>query len=65
LGWYNPLNHTIEVDADAAASWIAKWATLSERVGKLLYNHTKNDVFKKFVVIRERNKKSKKDEVAA
>jgi hypothetical protein len=30
-----------------------------------LYNHTKNDVFKKFVVIRERNKKSKKDEVAA
>jgi len=61
LGWYNPLNHTIDVDWNAAAEWVSKWANVSERTAKLLYNHTKNDVFKKFIVMRERVRKSKKD----
>lgn len=65
LWWYNPLTHTLEVDTDSILSWIAQWAQLSERVAKLLYNQTKNDVFKKFVVVRERTRKSKKEEVAA
>jgi small subunit ribosomal protein S16 len=67
LGWYNPLEHTLEVDEEVVASWVKKGATLSERVAKLIYNKTKNDTFKKFVVMRERTRKSKKEteEVAA
>lgn len=65
LGWFDPLNHKMEVDVDAVSAWVAKWATLSERVGKLIYNETKNEAFKKFVVIRQGTKKSKKEEVAA
>ncbi len=62
LGWYNPLEHTLEVDADAVASRVSKGATLSERAAKLIYNETKNDAFKKFIVVRERTRKSKKEE---
>lgn len=65
LGRFDPLNHKMEVDVDAVAGWVAKWATLSERFAKLLYNETKNEAFKKFVVIRERTKKPKKEEVSA
>jgi len=65
LGWFNPLTHTLEVDTDAVVSWIAQGAQLSERVAKLLYNQTKNEIFKKFIVVRERTRKSKTEEVAA
>ncbi len=61
LGWYDPLKHTIEVDTDAAVARIAKWASVSERAAKLLYNHSKNDAFKKFIVMRERTRTSKKE----
>jgi len=65
LGWYNPLTHTLEVNTDTIVSWIAQGAKPSERVAKLLYTHTKNDLFKKFIVVRERTRKSKSEEVAA
>jgi len=65
LGWFNPLTHTLEVNTDAIIAWIAKGAQLSERVAKLLYNQTKDEQFKKFVVIRERTRKSKSEEPAA
>jgi len=55
----------LEVDTDAVVSWIAQGAQLSERVAKLLYNQTKNEIFKKFIVVRERTRKSKTEEVAA
>lgn len=61
LWWYNPLAHTIQVDAEKVKEWISKWAQLSERVAKLVYNETKDDVFKKFVVTRERTRKTKKE----
>lgn len=65
LGWYNPLTHTLEVNTDSVVSWIAQGAQPSERVAKLLYNQTKNEFFKKFIVVRERTRKSKSEEVAA
>jgi ribosomal protein S16 len=37
-----------EVDIDAVKSWIAKWAKPSERVAKLLFKSTNDEMFKKF-----------------
>lgn len=45
--------------------WVSKGAQLSERVAKLLYNETKDDAFKKFIVVRQSTKKSKKEEAVA
>ena len=61
LGWYNPLNHKMEVNADRCVELIGHGAQPSERLAKLLHTHTKNDMFKKFYVIRTITRKSKKD----
>lgn len=64
LGSYDPFAHKLVVDTNLVKEWIAKGAQLSERVGKLMYNETKDEAFKKFVVIRQSTKKSKKEEAA-
>jgi small subunit ribosomal protein S16 len=61
LGRYNPLNHKMEVNADRCVELVATGAQPSERLAKLLHTHTKNDVFKKFVVIKNIVRKPKKD----
>ncbi|MEI7478186.1 MAG: 30S ribosomal protein S16 [bacterium] len=61
LGWYNPLNHKMEVNAERVVALIANGAQPSERLGKLLYAHTKNELFKKFFVIKDLQRKPKKD----
>lgn len=61
LGWYNPLNHKMEVNADRVVELISTGAQPSERLAKLLHTHTKNDLFKKFYVIRNIVRKPKKD----
>ncbi len=62
LGWYDPMKHTLEVDVPAIKAWIAKWACPSERVAKLIYQQTKDELFQKFFEHRERNGKTKKEE---
>lgn len=61
LGWYNPLNHKMEVNADRCAELISTGAQPSERLAKLLHTHTKNELYKKFIVIRNITRKPKKD----
>lgn len=49
---YNPLSHEMDVNLDEVKLWLSKWAQLSERVAKLLYSDTKDDVFKKYFTER-------------
>ena len=64
LGWFDPVKHTQEIDYDAIKEWIAKWSQLSNRVAKICYAATKDEIFKKFIVetTRVRKKKNAPDE---
>jgi small subunit ribosomal protein S16 len=59
---YDPMKHILEVQVDVIKAWIAKWAKLSERVAKLIYQQTKEDFFKQCFVERTRTAKTKKEE---
>jgi small subunit ribosomal protein S16 len=61
LGWYNPLNHKMEVNADRVLELIGTGAQPSERLAKLLFTHTKNEAFKSFFVIRNIVRKPKNE----
>lgn len=61
LWWFNPLHHEHKVDEDEIKEWINKWAQLSERVAKLLFNETKNEIYKKFINFSTRVR-TKRDE---
>jgi len=45
---FNPLSHTMDVNLDEVKLWISKGAQPSERVAKLLYADTKDELFKKY-----------------
>lgn len=62
LGWYNPLNHKMEINADRAKELIALGAKPSERLAKLLHTHTKDELFKKYYTIKTKNRKPKKEQ---
>lgn len=62
LGRYNALNDQGEYDLEAIKSWIAKGATPSERLAKVLFARTKDQVFEKFFLKRNRTAKKKKEE---
>lgn len=59
---YDPVKHLFKADVDSILSWISKWAQPSERVAKLLFNETKNELFNKFIEHRERKGVTKKEE---
>ncbi|NOZ43914.1 MAG: hypothetical protein GXP45_02000, partial [bacterium] len=48
--------HSMKVDVDAVKEWIGKGAKPSERLAKLLYRETKDDLFAKYFVERERKR---------
>lgn len=56
LGWFNPIAHEMDVNLDEVKLWLSKWAQLSERVAKLLYANTKDDMFKKYFTERTSTK---------
>jgi len=56
LGWFNPTAHDMDVNLDEVKLWLSKWAQLSERVAKLLYAKTKDDMFKKYFTERTSTK---------
>lgn len=59
---YDPVKHVLNVDTDAIVSWIQKGAKPSERLAKILFKETKNELFNKFIEHRERTGKTKKEE---
>ena len=59
---YDPLKHAFQCDVESIISWIKKWAQPSERVAKLLFKETKNELFNKFIEHRERKGVTKKEE---
>lgn len=59
---YDPIKHLLSVDTDVIVSWIKKWAKLSERLAKILFKETKNEVFNKFIEHRERKGKNRNEE---
>ncbi len=61
LGTYDPILHKLEVNVDQVKEWINKWAQPSERVAKLLFKETNDELFKKYFKIIERNRKPKKE----
>jgi len=61
LGTYDPILHKTEADVEAIKNWISKGAQPSERVAKLLYKLTWDELFKKYFRIVERNRKPKKE----
>lgn len=56
LWWFNPTAHEMDVNLDEIKIWLSKWAQLSERVAKLLYAKTKDDMFKKYFTERTSTK---------
>ena len=54
LGRFDPLHHKMELDVEKAKKWIAEGAQPSSRVAKLAYAHTKDEAFKKFIILTER-----------
>ena len=57
---YNPLNDEAKYDIEAIKSWIEKWAKPSERLARLLFAETKDELFQKYFVHRTRTAKKKK-----
>ena len=53
---YNPIAHDMDVNLDEVKIWLSKWAQLSERVAKLLYAKTKDEMFKKYFTERTSTK---------
>ena len=62
LWWFDPLHHTVELDVAKAKAWIEKWAQPSNRVAKLAYNFSKDECFKKYVVMNPRVRAKKSDD---
>ncbi|MFA7285139.1 MAG: 30S ribosomal protein S16 [Candidatus Absconditabacterales bacterium] len=60
LGWYNPIKHEYQLDVDQLKQYISHGTQLSERVAKLAYARSKDEVFKKFFEISNVQKPSKK-----
>lgn len=54
LGRFDPLHHKMELNVDEAKKWIAQGAQPSNRVAKLAYNFSKDEVFKWFITYTER-----------
>jgi small subunit ribosomal protein S16 len=61
LGWFDPLHHTMDLDVEKTKALIAQGAQPSSRVAKLAYAHSKDEAFKKFIVITERTRKVKNE----
>ncbi len=59
---YDPVKHVLNVDVDAIISWIQKGAKPSERLAKILFKETKNELFNQFIEHRERTTKPKQEE---
>ncbi|MFZ2151208.1 MAG: 30S ribosomal protein S16 [Candidatus Absconditicoccaceae bacterium] len=62
LGFYDPLNHKLDVKVDEIKDYISQGSQVSSRLAKMLFNQTKDDVFSKFFIINTKNRTTKKEE---
>ncbi len=56
---FNPIQHEFVIKADRVEELIIKWAQLSERVAKLMFKQTNNDLYKKFFTVKNSTKSTK------
>ncbi|MBS8121585.1 30S ribosomal protein S16 [Candidatus Vampirococcus lugosii] len=59
FGWYDPLNHTSDINSEEVRKYIEKGAKPSERVAKILFKNTGDDFFKGFYNETEKNRSVK------
>ena len=48
LGQFDPIAHKFTIKADRVKALIAKWSQVSERVAKLMFKETGDELYKKF-----------------
>lgn len=60
LGRFNPVRHEFQLDPEQLKQYIANGVQLSDRVAKLAFSRTQDEVFKKFFVIKTAQKTTKK-----
>ena len=61
LWGYDPMKKTVTYDLEAIKKWVSEWAQLSERVAKVLFKETNDELFSKFFVHRTRTKAKRKE----
>jgi len=59
LGWYNPTKHESQINVERVKELISHGAQMSERAAKIAFNQSKDDVFSKFIVFRNRTRATK------
>lgn len=59
LGSFNPLKHEFVVNKERVEELITKGVQLSERVAKLMFAQTQNDLYKKFYTFKNSTKTTK------
>ncbi len=59
LGAFNPIKHEFTIQVDRVEELLKKGVQLSERVAKLMFHETKNDMYKKFFPIKNSSKTTK------
>jgi ribosomal protein S16 len=59
LGSFNPIKHEFIVKVERVEELLTKGAQLSERVAKLMFQQTNNNMYKKFFTIKNLSKPTK------
>ena len=62
LGRYNPIRHEWEFNIEQIKHLLSFWTKMSERAARLCYNDSKDEIFKKYITIKDLNRKSKKQD---
>ncbi len=61
LGYRDPITKDLHIDVEKAKYRISKWAQPSERVAKMLFKLTGDELFKKYFRYVERQRPKKKE----
>lgn len=56
LGFYDPLQHKLEADVEVIKNRVANGSQMSERVAKLLYKDTNDQLFQKFFTMKDKKR---------
>jgi len=62
LGRFDPLHHKMELNVEETKKWISQGAQPSNRVAKLAYNFSKDELFKGFITYTDRVRKKRNEE---
>lgn len=59
LWTYNPIKRDFSIDSERVKELVGNWVQLSERIAKLMYGETQDEIYKKFYVHRELTRATK------